>query len=239
MTIDIVTLFPKLFKGPFNDSIIKRGVEKEIITINIHNLRNWARGKHKQADDTPYGGGEGMVLKLEPVYRAVEELIANYAKKKGEIKKKKSHVILTTPSGRQFNYRIASKLANLTHLIIVCGHYEGVDQRIFEFVADERLSIGDYILTGGEIPSMVIVDSISRLVPGVISKEESRKDESFSYENGLLKYPQYTRPEEFEGIKVPEILLSGNHKEIENWRKEQAKELTRSMRPDLLDNNEK
>ncbi|MBU0708747.1 tRNA (guanosine(37)-N1)-methyltransferase TrmD [Patescibacteria group bacterium] len=234
MVIDILTLFPKMFKGPFDDSIIKHAIENKLVTINIHNLRDWAEGKHKQADDSPYGGGVGMVLKFEPVYRAIEALKKEFERKKMK-KSKRSHVILTTPAGRVFNYRIARKLGDLHHVIIVCGHYEGVDHRIFTYLADEHLSIGDYILTGGELPAMVITDAVTRLIPGVLGKEQSQENESFSFEQGLLKYPQYTRPEEFEGYKVPGILLSGNHQEIENWRKEKALKLTHKMRPDLLE----
>ncbi|OQX51416.1 tRNA (guanosine(37)-N1)-methyltransferase TrmD [candidate division CPR3 bacterium 4484_211] len=235
MTIDILTLFPNMFKGPFDESIIKRAVDKNLLSINIHNLRKWATDKHKTVDDKPYGGGEGMILKVEPVFRAVQQLKDKFSQtQKRKRKKGFSHVILTSPAGRKFNHRIAKKLSDLQHIIIICGHYEGVDQRIFNHIADERLCIGDYILTGGELPAMVIVDAVSRLIPGVLGKEASRQAESFSYQKSLLKYPQYTRPEEFEGMKVPEILTSGNHKEIEKWRKEKAKELTEKYRPDLI-----
>lgn len=243
MLIDIITLFPDMFKGPFSESIIARAQKQKLLKVKVHNLRKWTKDERKTVDDRPYGGGVGMILKPEPVFAAVHELKEKYKK---VIKKKNiaSHVILLSPQGRTFNFRIAKKLSALTHLIFICGHYEGIDNRIFEHLADERLSIGDYILTGGEIPAMVIMDALTRLIPGVLGKEESKEAESFSFtRQGLLKYPQYTRPEEFDGfdkltmkgLKVPEILLSGNHGKIEKWRKEQALERTKRYRPDLLE----
>ena len=231
---DILTLFPGMFKGPFDDSIIKRAQQDHLIEINIHNLRDWAEGKHAVTDDEPYGGGVGMVMKPEPIFKAVDDLKKRYYKKHSE--KDVSHVVLLTPKGRNYNYRITQKLSALQHLIFICGHYEGIDHRVFDNLADERISIGDYILTGGEIPAMVLVDSISRQIEGVLGKELSKEDESFGYtDRGLLKYPVYTRPEEYEGHKVPAVLLSGNHKEIEKWREQAAEKLTKENRPDLLE----
>lgn len=233
MLIDILTLFPEMFKGPFDASMIKRARREKLVKIKIHDLRKWARDKRRTVDDKPYGGGEGMLLKVEPVFEAVEDLRAKF--RKDGFPKDVSHTILLTPQGRLFNFRVASKLSALQHLILICGHYEGEDNRIFEHVADEVLSIGGYILTGGELPAMVLVDAVVRLIPGVLGKEASKEDESFSFtRKGLLKYPQYTRPAEFEGTKVPEVLLLGNHAAIEAWRKKKALERTKEYRPDLL-----
>lgn len=234
LEIDILTLFPEMFKGPFDASIIKRAQKESIIKIRIHDLRKWAKDRHKTVDDEPYGGGVGMILKPEPVFEAVEELQKKFYQTHSP--RKVSHVILLTPQGRQFNFRIADKLSALSQLILVCGHYEGEDNRIFDHLAHEKLSIGDYILTGGELPAMVLVDSVVRLVPGVLGKEESKEAESFSFTyRGLLKYPQYTRPPVYNDLKVPEVLLSGNHAEIEKWRKEEALKRTQEYRPDLLE----
>lgn len=231
---DILTLFPKMFKGVFEESILKRAQQQGIIEINIHNLRKWAKDKNV-VDDKPYGGGVGMVLKPEPIFAAVRDLQQQFYQGRKRPQKEVSHVVLTTARGRRYNHRIAKKLSQLQHLIIICGHYEGVDHRVFEYLANERLSIGDYILTGGEIPAMVIVDSTARLIKGVLGKEISKEEESFNYTHrGLLKYPVYTRPEELEGMRVPEVLLSGHHQEIENWRRREAERLTREYRPDLL-----
>jgi tRNA (guanine37-N1)-methyltransferase len=225
MKIDILTLFPEMFQGPFSESIIKRAQQKEIITINIHNLRKWTKDNHHTVDDHPYGGGAGMVLMVEPVSGAIKDL-----------KKKNSKVLLMTPQGKPFKQRVAQELAKIEHLIIIAGHYEGFDERIREHLIDEEISMGDFVLTGGEIPAMALVDSVVRLIPGVLKKEESTMYESFS--ENLLEYPQYTRPENFNNWKVPEILLSGNHKEIKKWRDEKAIEKTQAKRPDLLAKNE-
>lgn len=233
MQIDILTLFPGMFKGPFAESMVRRAQDKRLVKIKIYNLRKWTKDKHKTVDDEPYGGGVGMILKPEPVFEAMDELKAEAAK--GKDKKHFSHVILMTPQGSLFNHRIADKLAALPHLIVIAGHYEAEDDRIFENLADEKLCIGDYILTGGELPAMILVDAVVRLIPGVLGKEESKEEESFSFtRQGLLKYPQYTRPEEYRGLKVPEVLLSGNHKLIEEWRRQQALKRTQEYRPDLL-----
>ncbi len=211
MKIDIITLFPEMFKGPFEESIIKRAQEKELVEINIHNLRDWATDKHKTLDDKPYGGGGGMVLMVEPIYKALKDL-----------KTKNSKVVLLTPQGKVFNQKKAQQLSKFKHLILIAGHYEGFDERIREHLIEEEISIGNYVLTGGELPAMVVVDSIVRLIPGVLGAEESLVDETHT-KPGYTKYPVYTRPESFKGWKVPETLLSGNHKEIEKWRKKKTR----------------
>ena len=242
MKIDILTLFPEMFKGPFDKSIIKRAVDNNLVKINIHNLRKWAKDKHKTVDDRPYGGGAGMIIRVDIIDRAISKL-----------KTQNSKIILLSPQGKIFNQRKAQNLSKLDHLILICGHYEGFDERVRKLV-DEEISIGDYVLTGGEIPAMVIVDSVVRLIPGVLKKREATKFESFSSLNSefltlntppaprlrragkLLEYPQYTRPQKFKGLKVPEILLSGDHKEIEKWQKKQAILRTKKRRPELLKN---
>lgn len=229
MIIDIITLFPDMFKGPFDESIVKRACEKKLVEIKIHNLRKWAVDKHGTVDDRPYGGGAGMVLMVEPIVKAIKEI-----KNPSHISRITYHekVILLAPQGKVFNQRTARRLSKLDCLIFICGHYEGVDERIRKFV-DEEISIGDYILTGGEIPAMALVDSIVRLITGVLEKPEAILYESFS-NSKLLEYPQYTRPAEFRGLKVPKILLSGNHQKISEWRAKKALEKTKKRRPDLL-----
>lgn len=223
MKIDILTLFPGMFRGPFEESIIKRAQEKGLLEIKIHNLRDWAKDKHKTVDDRPYGGGVGMVLMVEPIDKALADL-----------RKKNSKVILLDAAGEKLAQSKAQKLAKEKHLIFVAGHYEGVDQRIRQYLIDEEISIGDYILTGGELPAMVVIDTVTRLIPGVLEKPEATQFESFSKLETALEYPQYTRPENFKGWKVPKVLLSGNHKEIKNWRTQKALERTKKRRPDLL-----
>jgi len=220
MKIDIVTLFPGMFDGVFSDSIIKRAREKKLLEIKIHNLRDYTLDKHKKVDDRPYGGGPGMVIMAEPVFRAVEALA-----------KKDSKVILLTPQGKKLNQKLAEKISGYKHAILLCGHYEGIDERVKAVVTDE-ISIGDYVLTCGEIPAMALIDCVARLIPGVLGDSESNLDESFS--SGLLEYPQYTRPPVYKAMSVPDILLSGNHKEIEKWRKRQSLAKTIKHRPDLL-----
>jgi len=229
MKIDILTLFPEMFRGPFDESIIKRAVEKGLVEIDIHDLRKWATDKHGTVDDRPYGGGTGMIIKIDVVDRAIEELKVKDEKRKTTTKNSK--IILLTPQGKVFNQGIAKEFSKLDYVILIAGHYEGFDDRIRNLV-DEEISIGDYVLTGGEIAAMVVVDSVVRLVPGVVGKEASLAEESFN--QNLLEYPQYTRPEEFKGQKVPEVLLSGNHAEIAKWRRGQAEERTRERRPDLF-----
>ena len=225
MLIDIITLFPEMFAGVFGESIIKRAVEKKILEIRFTQLRDFAFDKHKHVDDSPFGGGAGMVLKPEPVYRAVRDVL----KKSDENFSKK--IIITDPGGKVFTQAKAKELSALDQIIFVCGHYEGFDARIYD-LADEMISIGDYVLTGGELPAMVIVDAVARMLPNVLGSAESAATDSFFDE--LLGFPQYTRPRDFEGKIVPEVLLSGNHAEIKKWREEQALNLTRTRRPDLI-----
>ena len=221
MKFDVLTLFPEMF-DTLNQSIIGKAKEKELIDINLINIRDFSKDKHKKVDDTPYGGGAGMVIKPDVVYDAYKS-----------IENKDAKVIYMSPQGKILNQKKIEDLSKQKHLIILCGHYEGIDQRVLDKIVDEEISIGDYVLTGGEIPAMVLIDSISRYVEGVIN-QESIEEESFS--NGLLEYPQYTRPEVFEGEKVPEILLSGHHENIEKWRKDKSIEITKKKRPDLLKN---
>ncbi|PIS09417.1 tRNA (guanosine(37)-N1)-methyltransferase TrmD [Candidatus Beckwithbacteria bacterium CG10_big_fil_rev_8_21_14_0_10_34_10] len=221
MKIDILTIFPQMFKGPFSESILKRALDKKIVKINIHNLRKWTKDTHKTVDGRPYGGGPGMIFMLEPIDKALKEL-----------KKKNTKVILLTPQGKKFNQKKAFQLSLEKHLILICPHYEGIDERVRENFVDEEISIGDYILTGAELPTMILADAIVRLIPGVLINSKALKEESFN--KNLLEYPQYTRPADFKGLKVPEILLSGNHKEIEKWRKNKALKRTEKRRPDLI-----
>ena len=221
MKIDVLTLFPEMFSGPLDISIVGRARKAGVLDVRLQNLRQWTHDRHKTVDDTPFGGGVGMVLKPEPIFEAVENLAAD-----------QSHVILTSPSGRPFNQAIARELAQKEHLLIICPSYEGVDERVCEALVDDELSIGDYVLTNGGLPAMVIIDAVTRLLPGALGDDESVQDESFSH--GLLEYPQYTRPAEFRGMKVPEVLLSGHHAEIVKWRAEQARRRTEERRPDLL-----
>lgn len=216
---DCLTLFPEMFDS-LKQSIIGRAIENENIELNLVNIRDFSKDKHKKVDDTPYGGGAGMVMKADVVYDAYKSLNTDDAK-----------VIYMSPQGKTLNQKKVEELSKQKHLIILCGHYEGIDQRVIDKIVDEEISIGDYVLTGGEIPAMVLIDSVSRYTEGVISKE-SIEEESFT--NGLLEYPQYTRPEVFEGEKVPEVLLSGNHQNIAKWRKEEALRITKIKRPDLL-----
>jgi len=229
MRIDIITLFPEICRAPLNASMMKRAQENGALDLHIHNLRDWTNDKHHVVDDAPFGGGQGMVMKPEPIFAAVEEL-------RGEKRKtsnaEQSRVILMSPTGRRFDQRIAEQLSQESRLIIVCGHYEGVDHRVVEHLIDEEISIGDYVLTNGAIAAVVLVDAVVRLIPGVLGDEQSAHDDSFR--GGLLEAPQYTRPAEFRDWKVPEILLSGNHAQIAAWRKEQSKKRTRENRPDLF-----
>ncbi len=220
MKFDVLTLFPEMFEI-LNQSIIGKAIEKDLINIQITNIRDFSKDKHKKVDDTPYGGGAGMIMKPDVVYDAYKSVKDEHAK-----------VIYMSPQGEKLNQKKVEELAKESHLIILCGHYEGIDQRVLDKIVDEEISIGDYVLTGGEIPAMVLIDSVSRYVEGVL-KEDSIKEESFS--NGLLEYPQYTRPEVFEGMKVPEVLLSGHHENIEKWRKEKSLEITKKKRPELLE----
>ena len=225
MKIDVLTLFPAMFAGPLDESIIKRAREKGILDLAIHDLRKWTHDRHKTVDDRPFGGGPGMVLKPEPLYEATESLASP-----------KTRVILMGPSGRKLTQEIAHELAGYEHLLLIAGSYEGIDDRVRQGLAHDELSIGDYVLTNGALPVMVVIDVVTRLLPGVLGDDESAKEESFSH--GLLEYPHYTRPAEFRGMKVPEILLSGHHAEIAKWRHEKALERTRERRPDLFAENQ-
>jgi len=221
MRIDVLTLFPPMFAGPLDESIIKRARETGRLDLKIHNLRDYAHNRHKTVDDRPFGGGPGMLLKPEPIFEAVEDL-----------GRESTRVILFSPAGRTFNQAIACELAGQEHLLLISGHYEGFDERVREQLADDELSIGDYVLTNGGLPAMVVIDAVVRLLPGVLGDQQSAQDDSFSH--GLLEHPQYTRPAEFRGMKVPEVLLLGNHAEIAQWRAQQARLRTRARRPDLL-----
>jgi tRNA (guanine37-N1)-methyltransferase len=221
MRVDIISIFPGVFDGPFSESIIKRAREPGLLTVNIINPRDFTTDRHRTVDDRPYGGGAGMVMKPEPIFDAVDS-----------VRTPQSHIILTSPQGAPFTQARAQELAHKAHIIIVCGAYEGVDERIRQSLVDEELSIGDYILTNGSLAAMVFTDAITRLLPGALGCAESAIDESFS--DGLLEYPQYTRPEIFRGMSVPPVLLSGNHGEIANWRRQQATARTQERRPDLL-----
>jgi tRNA (guanine37-N1)-methyltransferase len=226
MQIDILTLFPEICRAPLSESMMKRAQENGIVDLRIHNLRDWTTDKHHIVDDAPFGGGQGMIMKPEPIFAAVEEL--------REASGDKSKIILMSPAGRRFNQQIAGELSRESHLIIICGHYEGVDHRVIEHVVDLEISIGDYVLTNGAIAAVVLVDATVRLLSGVLGHELSAENDSFSPESSGLEAPQYTRPAEFRGWKVPDVLLSGNHAEIAAWRKAQALRRTRENRPDLL-----
>ena len=221
MKIDVLTLFPAMFAGPLDESIIMRARKKGLLDLTIHQLRDWTHDRHKTVDDKPFGGGPGMLMKVEPLFEAVESL-----------QRAETKVILLSPSGRKFDQSIARELAQEKDLLLVTGHYEGFDERVREGLADDVLSIGDYVLTNGALPAMVVIDAVARLLPGVLGDDASSSDESFS--SALLEYPQYTRPADFRGMKVPEVLMNGNHAEIEKWRREQAKLRTAEQRPDLL-----
>jgi tRNA (guanine37-N1)-methyltransferase len=220
MKIDVLTLFPGMFAGPLDESIVGRARSMGRLTLNIHNLRDYTHDRHRTVDDRPFGGGPGMLLKPEPVFEAVEGLASE-----------RTRTVLMSPTGRKLTQELVRELAAEEHLLIVCGSYEGFDERIRQALADDEVSIGDYVLTNGALPAMVLIDAVSRLLPGVLGDESSSVDESFS--QGLLEYPQYTRPAEYRGLKVPEVLLSGNHAEIARWRSEQARQRTMKCRPDL------
>ena len=221
MRIDILTLFPGMFRGPFDESIVRRAIESGLLQIDVHNIRDFAEGRHKVVDDYPYGGGAGMVMKPEPIFAAVESL-----------RRANSRLVLMSAQGRTFDQAAAERLSHVDHLVLLCGHYEGVDERVIDHLVDEELSIGDYVLTGGELAAMVVCDAVVRLIPGVLGAEESAQEESFA--DGLLEYPQYTRPPDFRGWEVPEVLLSGNHAVIAAWRRAQSLLRTLRRRPELL-----
>lgn len=222
MKIDYLTLFPEMFEGVLNHSILKRAQDKGIINVNTINFRDYAVNKHNQVDDYPFGGGQGMVLKPEPVFNAMKDIQHN----------DETRVILLCPQGRPFTQKIAQELSSTEHIVFICGHYEGYDERIREHLVTDEISMGDYVLTGGELPAMTMTDAIVRLIPGVLGNQQSHQDDSFS--DGLLEFPQYTRPREFQGMTVPDVLLSGNHAHIEKWRHKQKLIRTYLKRPDLL-----
>lgn len=221
MRIDVLTLFPEMFEA-LNHSLLKKATDKNLLSINVINIRDFSKDKHKKCDDYPFGGGAGMVMMPQPIADAFRSI-------KGYEKAKK---IYLSPKGKTLVQKQVVSLASEEHIILLCGHYEGVDQRIIDTFIDEELSIGDYVLTGGELPAMVVIDSVARYIPGVLGNESSTKEESFS--NGLLEYPQYTRPQNFEGMEVPSVIVSGNHAEIAKWRKEESAKTTKRVRPDLL-----
>lgn len=223
MIIDVITLFPSMFRGPVDESILKRARERGVVDLRLINLRDFAHNRHRTVDDKPFGGGQGMLLKPEPLFEAVES-----------VRRDNSHVILLSPQGRTLRQGIAIELSHKPHLILVCGHYEGVDERVRERLVDDEISIGDFVLTNGNLAAMVLIDAVVRLLPGALGDDQSAHDESFT--GNLLEYPQYTRPAEFRGWKVPEVLLSGDHAAIARWREEQRKMRTRARRPDLLNN---
>jgi tRNA (guanine37-N1)-methyltransferase len=223
MRIDILTILPELLQSPFQHSMLKRAIDKNLVKINIHNIRDYSLNKQKQVDDYAFGGGAGMVLAIEPIFRAVSELIHE---------RRYDEIIYLTPDGASFNQGMANKLSTFDNLLLICGHYKGIDQRVRDHLITQELSIGDFVLTGGELAAAVVCDSVVRLLPGVLSDETSALSDSF--QDNLLAPPVYTRPAEFKGWKVPEILLSGNTKAIENWRLEQSIDRTRKLRPDLL-----
>lgn len=223
MRFDIITIFPEIFRGVFEFGIIRRAVEANLLELHIHDLRDFTFDRHHQVDDRPFGGGAGMVMKPEPLFRAVEALTH---------KAEETRVVLMSPQGKPFNQQMAKEFAEVPRLLLICGRYEGIDERVVENLVTDEVSIGDYVLSGGEIPAMVIVDAVTRLLPGALGCGESAEQDSFS--NGLLDYPHYTRPADYRGLKVPEVLLSGHHAEIDKWRRERATEKTRKNRPDLL-----
>ncbi|WP_278681975.1 tRNA (guanosine(37)-N1)-methyltransferase TrmD [Paraclostridium bifermentans] len=224
MRFHIMTLFPEIFNSYMNESIMKRAVEKGIIEVNIYNIRDFSTNKHKKVDDYPFGGGAGMVMIPQPIYDTYKHIIDKF-----DIKDPR--VVYLTPKGKVHNQNIASEMSTFEDVILLCGHYEGIDQRIIDSIVTDEISIGDYVLTGGELPALILIDSISRLIPGVLSQNESFEEESFK--DDLLEYPHYTRPREFMGMEVPEVLLSGNHKKIDEWRHEKSIEITKERRPDL------
>jgi tRNA (guanine37-N1)-methyltransferase len=233
MKFHLLTIFPEFFEGPFRYGVVARAAEFGALDLHVHDLRNWTHDAHRTVDDRPFGGAEGMVMKCEPIFEAVESIWANH-KEKGRGPKRK--VILLSAQGRKFTQAVARELAQCEELLLICGRYEGVDERVAEHLADEELSIGDYVLSGGELAAAVVVDTVARLLPGVVGNEDSTVNESFE-ESGMLDYPHWTRPAEFRGWKAPDVLLGGNHAEIRKWRKQAALEKTKRLRPDLLQNS--
>jgi tRNA (guanine37-N1)-methyltransferase len=230
MRFDVLTLFPEMFSGYLGQSLLKRAIDVGIVDVQVHNIRDWAQGKHKQVDDRPFGGGPGMVLRPEPVVECVEAV-----QRLGD---ESGHLILLSPQGRRIDQRVVEELASYPRLVLICGRYEGVDQRVIDLLTPDEVSIGDFILGGGEVAAMVVVDAVVRLVPGVLGDEESNKQDSFSGDPPLLEFSQYTRPREYRGLKVPDVLMTGNHPEIARWREEQRQQRTQARRADLLGGTE-
>lgn len=224
MKISVMTLFPEIFESYLGESMMKRAIDKDILDVDLYNIRDFSENKHKKVDDYPFGGGAGMVMTPQPIYSTYKKILED-----NNIEK--ARVIYLSPKGKTFDQKMAKSLAKEDNIVFLCGHYEGIDQRIIDMIVTDEVSIGDYVLTGGELPALVMIDSISRLIPGVLNRTESFEDESF--ENNLLEYPQYTRPREFEGLEVPEVILSGNHGKIDEWRLKEAEVLTEERRPDL------
>jgi tRNA (guanine37-N1)-methyltransferase len=239
MRIDIITIFPKMFAPVLNESIIKRAQAKKKLEIHLHDLRDYTRDKHRKVDDRPFGGGSGMLMRPEPIFEAVEKILGYRSlsrtllcRKEGKNRKPSTKVILLCPQGEKLTQGLAKRMARYKHLILICGHYEGVDERVKKYLVDQEISIGDYILTGGELPAMVLMDALTRLIPGVLGDKNSLNFESF--EGNLLEYPHYTRPAKFKGMAVPGVLLCGDHAKIEDWRRKEALKKTKVRRPDLL-----
>jgi len=226
MRFDVLTLFPEMFSGYVGQSLLKRAIDAGIVDVQLHNIRDWAQGKHRQVDDRPFGGGPGMVLRPEPVVECAEAVQGQ-----GD---EPGHLVLLSPQGRKLDQRVAMELAGRKRLVLICGRYEGVDQRVIDLLRPDELSIGDYILGGGEVAAMVVIDAVVRLVPGVLGDKESNKQDSFSGDPPLLEFAQYTRPREFRGMQVPDVLMTGNHTEIARWREQQKQDRTRDRRADLL-----
>jgi len=227
MRLDVLTLFPEMFTGYLGQSLLKKAIDRGLVDVHLHDIRKWSRDKHNTVDDRPFGGGPGMVLKVEPVVESVEEV-----QQQGN---EAGRTILLTPSGRQFNQKVVEQLATLPRLLLVCGRYEGFDQRIIDILKPDELSVGDFVLNGGEVAAMVVIDAVIRLVPGVLGDERSCREDSFSQDNRILEFAQYTRPRTYRGHEVPEVLLSGDHGKIARWRKEQSYLMTKRRRADLLE----
>jgi tRNA (guanine37-N1)-methyltransferase len=234
MRIDVLTLFPDMFPGYLGQSLLKRAIDAGLVKIELHDIRDWARGKHQQVDDRPFGGGPGMVLRPEPVVESVEAVLSQKTESVQAACEPTGHLVYLTPQGRKLNQAIAEELAAKPRLVLLCGRYEGIDQRAIDILRPDELSIGDFILGGGEVAAMVVIDAVVRLVPGVLGDEESNRQDSFSGDPPLLEFPQYTRPREYRGLEVPAVLTSGNHPEIATWREQQKLKRTRERRSDLL-----
>ncbi len=230
MRIDVYTIFPDIFSSPLREGLLGKAIQGGILDVRVHDIRDYAEGKHRQVDDAPFGGGPGMVMKPEPVFAAVTSTLG-YGMDQLEALKEKVRVIMLTPRGRRLEQAVVAELSSLPHIALICGRYEGVDERVLEHLCGDAISVGDYVLSGGEFAALVVIEAVARLVPGVIGNEESLREESFS--RGLLEYPQYTRPAEYRGWRVPDVLLSGDHGAVDAWRREQARKWTERTRPEL------